>query len=250
MIEAALGLAALSGVGAALARPRLVVRPLMRRHPGVLFHLDPARRIVALAIDDGPDPEGTPALLAALRGAGVRATMFVLGENAEASPELMAELQAEGHEIAAHFWRDEITALRGAAAIEDSLDRTLDALARAGARPRFARPGFGVPSRAAARAAARRGLTLVAGDLPALDTLRLPDPLYRLYYRNVIQGGAILSFHDGRWRGARTARLVPALAHDLRRRGFRFVLLDGTDADRERGGEADDGRDRADQDAG
>src|SRR5262249_13261090 len=44
----------------------------------------------------------TRRLLVLLRQAKVRATMFVLGKFAEASPEVVQEIRAEGHEVACH----------------------------------------------------------------------------------------------------------------------------------------------------
>jgi polysaccharide deacetylase family protein (PEP-CTERM system associated) len=44
----------------------------------------------------------TRTVLRILREQGVRATMFVLGKLAEAFPEIVREIQAEGHEIASH----------------------------------------------------------------------------------------------------------------------------------------------------
>lgn len=59
-------------------------------------------RVVALTYDDGPDPVGTPAVLAALGSAGVRATFFQLAERAERYPELVRAVLAAGHEVALH----------------------------------------------------------------------------------------------------------------------------------------------------
>jgi len=60
------------------------------------------RRVVALTYDDGPDPETTPGVLDALADAGATATFFVLADSAEAHPELLRRIVAEGHEIGLH----------------------------------------------------------------------------------------------------------------------------------------------------
>ena len=57
---------------------------------------------VALTFDDGPDPEWTPAILDILKAKDVKATFFVIGENAEANPGLVARILAEGHELGNH----------------------------------------------------------------------------------------------------------------------------------------------------
>ena len=54
---------------------------------------------VALTFDDGPSPEHTPALLDVLRDLDVRATFFVLGAHAQAHPDLVLRMRAEGHGV-------------------------------------------------------------------------------------------------------------------------------------------------------
>src|SRR5436305_13745898 len=60
---------------------------------------------VALTFDDGPHPEGTPAVLEVLAGAGARATFFVVGEQVQRRPELVREMVAAGHVVALHGHR-------------------------------------------------------------------------------------------------------------------------------------------------
>ena len=57
---------------------------------------------VALTFDDGPDPEWTPPILDILKAKGVKATFFVIGENAEANPGLIERIFDEGHELGNH----------------------------------------------------------------------------------------------------------------------------------------------------
>lgn len=57
---------------------------------------------VVLTIDDGPTPEATPGILAALRRHGATATFFVSGARAEAHPDLLAAMAADGHQICNH----------------------------------------------------------------------------------------------------------------------------------------------------
>src|SRR6476661_4363058 len=59
---------------------------------------------VAFTFDDGPDPDGTPAILDALDAARVRATFFLVGQQVEANPELAREIVQRGHEVQAHCY--------------------------------------------------------------------------------------------------------------------------------------------------
>jgi peptidoglycan/xylan/chitin deacetylase (PgdA/CDA1 family) len=64
---------------------------------------DPAQPI-------GQHPSATrqlPAVLEALAGAGLRATFFVEGMNAEVYPDLLRRIQEAGHEVGYHAWRHE-----------------------------------------------------------------------------------------------------------------------------------------------
>jgi peptidoglycan/xylan/chitin deacetylase (PgdA/CDA1 family) len=59
---------------------------------------------IALTIDDGPDPDLTPKVLAALKKHGVHANFFETGEHAEAHPELSRQVLREGHSLGSHSW--------------------------------------------------------------------------------------------------------------------------------------------------
>ncbi len=60
---------------------------------------------VALTFDDGPDPEYTPQVLAALRRHNVKATFFVVGAKVARYPELIRTIRAEGHTLGVHSQR-------------------------------------------------------------------------------------------------------------------------------------------------
>lgn len=70
--------------------------------PKALFRMNTREKSVYLTFDDGPHPKATPFVLEILREEGVSATFFLLGKNAEAHPELMERILAEGHAIGNH----------------------------------------------------------------------------------------------------------------------------------------------------
>lgn len=59
-------------------------------------------KVVALTFDDGPDPTWTPKILQILHENNVPATFFVIGENAEAHPNLIQDEWNAGMEIGNH----------------------------------------------------------------------------------------------------------------------------------------------------
>ncbi|MBV9062214.1 MAG: polysaccharide deacetylase family protein, partial [Alphaproteobacteria bacterium] len=68
----------------------------------VIRQFGAARKEVALTFDDGPDPEWTPQILDILRSEHVPATFFIIGSNAEAYPELVQQIVADGNEVGNH----------------------------------------------------------------------------------------------------------------------------------------------------
>ncbi len=61
-----------------------------------------AKHRVALTFDDGPDGRWTPAILDTLQSRGVKATFFVIGNNALRNIPLLRRIMAEGHELGNH----------------------------------------------------------------------------------------------------------------------------------------------------
>ena len=61
-----------------------------------------AENKIALTFDDGPHPYYTPQILAILEKYKVKATFFIVGENAEFYPEVLQQIQKSGHEIGNH----------------------------------------------------------------------------------------------------------------------------------------------------
>ncbi len=59
---------------------------------------------LALTFDDGPDPTWTPQVLDVLKREGVKATFFIVGENALTQRSLLQRMVAEGHEIGSHTY--------------------------------------------------------------------------------------------------------------------------------------------------
>ena len=110
---------------------------------------------VTLTFDDGPHPEGTPAVLEALAAADAHAIFFLVGEQVERNASLAAEIAAAGHTIASHGHRH-INQLRRLD-VRDDLQRAHEAIANAtGTEPVLYRPPYGIFSWPGLRAARDR----------------------------------------------------------------------------------------------
>jgi peptidoglycan/xylan/chitin deacetylase (PgdA/CDA1 family) len=189
--------------------------------PSVSILLEPVRRAldvrasvvardgVGLTFDDGPHPQGTPAVLSALADYGAQATFFLVGEQVVRHPELVHEIRDAGHEIALHCDRHRNSMRLTPRQLRDDLDRAHERIAAAaGESPRRYRPPYGVLPTTAWREARRRGWETVlwrsngrdwrARATPASIAGRLLDG---------VAGGEVLLLHDadyysapGSWR--------------------------------------------------
>jgi peptidoglycan/xylan/chitin deacetylase (PgdA/CDA1 family) len=110
---------------------------------------------VTLTFDDGPHPDGTPAILDALDAAGTRAIFFLVGEQVERYPDVAAEVAARGHEIGVHGYRHHVQLRQSAHSIRSDIVRAREAI---GGEPRFHRPPLGIYTAAGLRITRELGL--------------------------------------------------------------------------------------------
>lgn len=225
--------AARSGAAAVLVGAAVQIAPAATWLPPVRHRLAPGlsglgdRAHLALTFDDGPDAEGTPAVLAALYDLGWRATFFLLGEQVRARPGLAAEVAATGHEIALHGFAHRYLPARSPWATYDDLARGVQTVAEAtGVRPRWFRPPYGVLTSACLWAAARLRLRPVLWSAWGRDWRHdaTAASVVAELTRGVLAGGTAL-LHDsdataapGSWRT--TVGALPLLADEVRRRGL------------------------------
>ena len=73
-------------------------------YPKAYWRMDRTEKKVYHTFDDGPIPEATPFILDTLKERGIKATFFMVGENAFRYPELLERVRAEGHAIGNHTY--------------------------------------------------------------------------------------------------------------------------------------------------
>lgn len=119
----------------------------------------PAAAGVALTFDDGPHPQGTPAVLEALAAVGAQATFFLVGEQVQRHASLVREIVAAGHEAAVHAHRHRNPMRLSPRAFTSDLERAVGVIADVlGRTPAYYRPPYGAFTLPALREVRRRGL--------------------------------------------------------------------------------------------
>ncbi|MFB4273320.1 polysaccharide deacetylase family protein [Nonomuraea sp. GTA35] len=172
---------------------------------------------VGLTFDDGPTPGNTPALLSALRNAGLRATMFNVGQNVEAYPDLTREQVAAGMWIGDHSWDHPHMTQLTAEQQDAQISRTQDVIARVtGATPRLFRPPYLETDDGLRAVELRHGLTEINADVDSQDWNNATADQIAAKAGQLRSGDVIL-MHD--W-PANTVQAIPRIAADLRERGL------------------------------
>jgi len=182
---------------------------------------------VWLTIDDGPDPDDTPRLLALLAEHGARATFFVIGERAARHPELVRAMAAGGHEVAHHTHTHPLATFwcAGPKRVAREIDATLGVLRAEGIRPARFRPPAGIKGLWLAGVLRARQLAPIGWSARGLEFLA-KDPEH--VATRVLRGlapGAILLMHEGPGVTA-PVRVVAVrrVLEQLRAAGYRCVI--------------------------
>lgn len=192
-------------------------------------------RVVYLTFDDGPIPEATPWVLDTLDSCRVKATFFMVGDNARRYPELVREVLRRGHRIGNHTMHH----LQGVKVTTRSylLDVAEAQRYISGGRrvesgeviedremPLF-RPPHGWLRPCQARAL-RRSYRIVMYDLVSRDYSRRQDAGQVLAnVKRYARPGAIIVFHDSLKSIGKLHAILPEAIHWLRSEGYDFRLL-------------------------
>ena len=230
MIAAAAG-AGLGAAAIAYAAPALapVVPAIGTALPVVLRQ---EGEEVALTFDDGPHPQGTPAVLETLREHDALATFFLAGEQVERRPQLVAEIVAAGHRVELHCHRHRNQLRLSPRQLLTDADRAKAAIEEAGGQEvRDYRPPFGIFSAAGLRAVRGRGWRPVLWSRWGRDWTRraTPGSITRKTTAGV-RAGDILLLHDADYYSApgswvRTAAALPMILEELEELGLKSRLL-------------------------
>ncbi|MDQ6810227.1 MAG: polysaccharide deacetylase family protein [Verrucomicrobiota bacterium] len=210
---------------AAEAKPAAPNRPAGPAEPQITFnsvHVDGP--FVAMTFDDGPSAALTPKLLDLLAAHHMKATFFVVGENAAEHPEILRRAVKEGHEIANHSWSHPNLGKMGDDGVRRELQKTDDAIKAAlGVRPTLMRPPYGsLTARQKHWIHDEFGYRIIIWDVDPLDWKRPGPSVVTSRILKEARPGSIILAHDIH---APTIEAMPATFDQLQAKGFKFVTV-------------------------
>ena len=184
-------------------------------------------KLIALTFDDGPHPKYTKEILDILNEYGVKATFFVIGENAALYRDEIKRISDEGHELGNHTYTHKNTASLSPAELLSELKRTdSEIFGITGTHPRVFRPPEGKCTKAAVSCAAELGYKII---LWTVDPRDWACPTVSEMTDNIlsnVRAGSILLCHD--YNSAKRSPTPAALRRiipELIERGYGFVTV-------------------------
>jgi peptidoglycan/xylan/chitin deacetylase (PgdA/CDA1 family) len=171
---------------------------------------------VGLTFDDGPT-SNTNTLLNVLKSAGVRATFFNIGTNAQNNQSLVAAEKNAGMWIGNHSWTHPHLTQLSTAQITSEISQTQNTIQQAtGTAPKLFRPPYGETNATLKSIEAQYGLTEVLWSVDSQDWNGASTSAI-VQAAGTLQSGGVILMHDGY---STTNAAVPQIVSNLNSRGL------------------------------
>ncbi len=186
-------------------------------------------KTVALTFDDGPDQEFTPQILKILKEYNVPATFFIVGIRGIENPDILRQINKEGHEIGHHGYHHYKMSNLTPKEISDELDQVNQLLNyQIGKSSRIFRPPYGAIDTELVETVKEEGFYIILWDIDSLDWRSLNKDQVLENIMPYIHPGAIVLQHSAGGPGedlSGTVKALPYIITTLQEQGYRFVTI-------------------------
>ena len=202
----------------------LVKTPIWLRsfYPSCTWKIPSAEKVIYLSFDDGPHPEATPFVLAALKKFNAKASFFCIGKNVEAHPRIYQRILKEKHAVGNHTfnhmngWKtNNLTYLNDINLAEQHIDSILF------------RPPYGRINREQSKLILGADFKIIMWTVLSKDYNKkvLPQECLKNVIKNVDRG-SIIVFHDSIKASKNMQYVLPRVLEHFTKKGFTFKALD------------------------
>lgn len=183
--------------------------------------MDPSKKEIYLTFDDGPIPRVTPWVLDLLEKYGIRATFFMVGDNARKHPAELEAVRERGHLLGNHTFNHVRGLQMGILPYAENVQKA-DSLLHT---PLFRPPhGFMSPAQ---YAYVKRHFHVVMWDLVTRDySKRLNGPQVLAIVKRYARNGSIVTFHDSLKSEEKLRYALPRAIEWLQEEGYAFCTFD------------------------
>lgn len=190
------------------------------------------RKCMALTFDDGPYPPYTSRLLDVLKEKKIRATFFLVGEQARMHPDLVRRMVDEGHTVGLHAFRHRDFLKLTEEEKEKDLQQGKEILQSiTGKKPNYWRPPHGFRDSSVMKIAEEKQLQVVNWSVIPRDWTGIDKQEIYNRVMDKAEDGAVVLLHDGDsplYKASRQATVdaVGPLIDSLREKGYHLVSLE------------------------
>ena len=190
-------------------------------YPSAIWRMNPQEKAVYLTFDDGPIPEATPFILDVLDKYGVKATVFMVGDNVKKYPNLMNDIKNRGHRLGNHTF-NHVGGLRYRS--KDYLQNIYEADKLI--HSQLVRPPRGW-MKWTQYMRLRKKFTIIMWDLVTRDYSRyLTSEDIVNNIKKYTRNGSIITFHDSLKSIDKLKTALPQSIEWLQQQGYEFKLFD------------------------
>ena len=181
---------------------------------------------VVLTFDDGPWPNNTPMVLAALASHCVKALFFPIGKHATWHPEILKKVAAGGHTIGSHTWSHRDLSKRPYEEAKLEIEKGMSAVRislGAPIAPFFRFPALKHPQELLTYLG-KRNVGVFSTDMDSFDfkTKKSEQVITNVLNKLKKLGKGIVLIHDFQ---QATARAMPELLRQLKSGGYKIVQV-------------------------
>jgi peptidoglycan/xylan/chitin deacetylase (PgdA/CDA1 family) len=179
---------------------------------------------IAMTFDDGPSAENTPRLLEMLKQRNIKATFFLIGQNAAANPDLVRRILADGNEVGNHSWTHPQLSKLSDERVTAEITKTQDAIKDAsGYSPTLLRPPYGaITPRQREWIENQFGLNVILWSVDPFDWKRPGASVITQRILSQARPGSIILSHDIH---KQTIDAMPATLDGLIAKGYKFATV-------------------------
>ncbi len=192
--------------------------------PEATFSFDCDEKLVALTIDDGPDPSSTFEILEVLEQYEARATFFLIGNRVQANLAVLEDIVGNAHELGNHTFREIPTIDLSPNEQAESISVTHDLLSKHSAI-KWLRPGSGWYNSSTLQAMELHGYKIALADIYPLDHAVHSSRFHYAYITWSVRPGSVIILHDGKGRGTRAAESLRKVLPWLQSNGYQILTL-------------------------
>jgi len=204
--------------------PSFFNEALSKIFPRILFSVKTNKKLIALSIDDSPHRKVTPEILQVLKKFNIKATFFIIGDNAHNNMDIVNDIVSDGHEIGNHLmkdvysiWLDEEEFIHQINETEKYIPIFLNY--------KLFRPARGFISSRQLDILDSHNYKCCLGTLYFYDTkLSNTNLISKLILLN-LRPGSIIILHDGKDERIRTVKVLETILPIIKNRGYKIATI-------------------------